>query len=439
MTSTYAATPLAATDPQRFALIDVLRGVALLGILLVNFPGAVQSSVDTAVARGIDLFVYRQFYSLFPFLFGLGCAIQLARWKRQANPTELYVRRMVMLFLIGMAHSVFIWSGDILVAYALIGLMLLPLQRVPPRGLLALIVILVVLLIEQPRIWSALEQRELRAEQVEEQVLARALYAERRVTREQAWFGQFTSEASYVRDTARRWSGFSSRIYGLTQVGPLLGTGDGTFGGAGYYSLLGRDLILLFVLGFYVGRKRWLERLTTRRHMIWILLVGGALAATASSMGAIVDLALPEFDRLVYQGTKYGLTLLYVGIVGFLLTARQSISAWLDGFAAAGTMALTTYLTQSLVMTWLFLPYGIGLPRLSYTAALLANITFFFYVQVAFSQWWLRRYHYGPAEWLWRSLTYGQVESNRRLPENDRPITGSTTEATRPAVDPATA
>jgi uncharacterized protein len=114
--------------------------------------------------------------------------------------------------------------------------------------------------------------------------------------------------------------------------------------------------------------------------------------------------------------SDYGVTGFYIAGIAFVASAGRRPEAVLRVLAPAGRMALSNYLIQWLVMLWLVKPYG-SEPDFSTTAALLVNIAFFLLIQVPLSHWWMRRFRFGPAEWLWRSLTYSRVQPFRRAVE----------------------
>ena len=131
---------------ERNPVVDILRGFALFGILLVNFPGSEASRTGTAddvVMKLLTILVSSKFYTTFSFLFGLGFALQFLRAQsRGRRIVPVYIRRMLVLFLIGLGHAVFIWQGDVLMIYAVMGLFLIPLRRCSGKILLSLAVLI---------------------------------------------------------------------------------------------------------------------------------------------------------------------------------------------------------------------------------------------------------------------------------------------------------
>jgi uncharacterized protein len=397
--------PIEAAD--RIASLDVLRGFALLGMLLVHFPGEIGTFlpvVDEMVRAGLVLFAEESFAPIFGFLFGLGFAIQLERARALGRSfVWIYVRRMSILLLIGAVHMVLLSDVDILVQYALTGLLLIPLQRLRASTLLALTVGLLVLQIGEDPIRRMVDRA--RGSSVEEIEAAAQRDADWIAEHEVEWArrGQPSAAApTYRQDVMRRWDLFVTTV--RERVDPRRIPFDGIF--------------FLFVCGLFVGRMRWFEQ--AERHR-------GAFARTAvlGVVVSIVGLALMEafenppaaLDALAFRMANLGPSLAYVAIITFLTTGgRAAGTRPLRVLAPVGRMALTNYLMQSLLVPWAFFPYGLALPEPSATGWLLLNLAFFFAVQVTFSHWWMSRYRLGPMEWVWRSLTLLEPQPMRRTP-----------------------
>ena len=384
---------------ERVTAVDVLRGFALLGILLVNFGGKVGAwlpSMDRAVQTGLDLLVTESFYPLFSFLFGLGLALQLTR-ARGAGLVHLYLRRLLVLFLIGTVHSLLIWDGDILVQYAMLGVLLIPLHRLPSRGVLLVALLLMAFQFGQSRVREAVEGWHSTPERERDRELATGLREER--YRVEGNLELRAEEDGSWRDNLEsRWHKYSRKVN--RYLHPL--------------SALGADYLLLFVLGLYVGRRRLLEQARSHRRGLAVVAVVGAIAA-------LVGNALPrwypdvgaEAELALWMAANYGMTMFYIAGLTVLAARGRRAAQNLSVLGPVGRMGLTNYLLQSLVMTFLFFPYGIGIPDLGATLRLLVDLGFFFLVQVPLSHWWLARYRFGPAEWVWRSLTYGRFQPMR--------------------------
>jgi uncharacterized protein len=391
-------------DGERTELIDVLRGFALLGILLVNFwggTGTVIPRVDEAVSNVLQYAVSGSFYPLFSFLFGLGFGIQLLRARERGGAAALlYLRRMLVLFLIGTVHAVFIWNGDILVDYAALGLVLVPLGRLPDRGLLLLIVVLAGVQIASERVRTAVD--EVRGQDATVRELVNAARGEATAVENNLRRRADDGEASWSTAVFTRWMQYSRRM----EYRPS------------WQNFVFSDILLLFLIGMYVGRKRILERPEAHRRGLLLAAAIALVALTLAHVYRAYDPKWPaEFGMLAWWGQDKGVTILYVVIIALLFSHFARAAAALRIFAAPGRMGLTNYLMQSLVMTLLFVSYGAGLTPLKTTAQLVFSLAFFFLFQVPVSRWWMARFRYGPAEWLWRLLTYGTPQPMLRRPE----------------------
>ncbi len=394
--------PIAATE--RIEAMDVLRGFALLGILLMNlegFVGPVMASATgldpalTGMDRMVDLLVYvlvqGKFYTLFSLLFGMGFAVMSQRAEQAGRPfAGVYWRRGLVLLAFGLIHGVFIWAGDILVMYALCSFLLLAFRPLPyrwyvwlglasylvPVGMMSLMGVMGSLLGGTDG-WNAFV--------AEAAAKTHALIESERVA-----YGSGT----YAEATWQRLKSTGMALSNITMFGFI------AFG----LFLLGA----WFVRSGAMSRPNEFPRLFARLR--WIALPLGLMAMSGS-----VALA-PTMDGVTFDlrtATAFALQMLAnllmcLGYVAWIMRALAS-PVWqrpLGWLAPAGRMALTHYLMQSLVCTWIFYGYGLGyfeqLPRAWHPAFALA----LFGVQVFLSRLWLSRFRFGPMEWLWRSATY---------------------------------
>lgn len=242
-------TPVAAAE--RVELIDILRGFALLGILVVNFWGDSSESarsLDRVVSDALDILVSSSFYPLFSFLFGLGFAVQLLRAReRGTGVVRVYVRRMLALFLIGAFHAVVIWNGDILVMYSILGLLLVPLHRLSNRWLLALAALPLMAGLWGPTTRGFLDR--LGGERTAEAHMLREAASNERNRALQMLPERYeldpgaTRVGSFTSSVAARWRQFQANVRGLFSRGSLL-----------------QDVPAFFFIGFVVGRRRILQR-----------------------------------------------------------------------------------------------------------------------------------------------------------------------------------
>ena len=389
-----AASPRPISPTERIDAIDVLRGVALLGVLAMNVvtifrvsiferflpqkPPA--SPIDSAVETILMLAVDLKALALFSLLFGAGLAIQFERLAKSERRTSLLVRRLVVLLAFGLIHLCLIWNGDILTEYALAGFIVLPFLF-GPRWLLAV---------------AALASL--------------GLYLEMQVFPPPGWWPSTTALRQDVAEATRIYAtgGFldvlAFRLRELPLFVPL------------HFFIFPRT-IGLFLLGAFAWRTGILRN--PPRHLLFSIAAaciglgaalilahaGGLIAGGSIAGGRIRALAEPLGTILLALG--YGAAI--IGIAN--LESGKRLLGWA---APLGRMAFTNYLAQSLIFGWIFYGYGLGLfGRLGVTSALAIGVAVYA-AQVVFSAWWLRRYRYGPVEWLWRTLMYGVAQPMRQ-------------------------
>jgi len=409
---------------ERVELLDALRGFALLGILVMNllaFSGYYELKMagnlatlptyaaDRIVHLMLAAFAEGKFYSLFSLLFGIGFAVQMLRAEQRGDDfVARYRRRLALLVAIGMVHLCVIWAGDILVLYALLGFLLLPLRRYGDRSLL----IGAAALIAAPVLLRAVVIASGGALDPGAPVLALG----ERVDSALFGPGAGTPFISFVAPGG--WLELAKYNLGgpIWRFGEILEEGRA-------FKVLG-----MFLVGFVAARRALYSDLEGNRRLLRRVLIAGlALGLPGSllfawlSVGVEVEFlsALGLAETAAYAVGIAPLALAYAA--GFaLLWTRPAWRRVLRLPAPAGRMALSNYLSQSLVGIGLFYGVGLGLggqvgPTLIVPLALLA-----FAVQVQLSMLWLRRYRYGPAEWLWRSLTYGERQPMRirKLPSS---------------------
>ena len=403
---------------ERIEAMDVLRGFALLGILLMNIEAFVGppigslsgldptlTGVDRIVDAVICILVQGKFYLLFSLLFGMGFAVMMQRATARGHAFAApYLRRTLALLAIGLIHLLLIWSGDILTVYALIALPLLLVFRQVPTGhlpywalgLYALTVLMVAgfsalgALAQLDPGGAAMMQDELKKEAAG---MARLLAAER------AAYGS----GSYGQAAGQR-----------AQDAAVM---------APYILLMGGQILDMFVLGAWFVRSGAIRQPQRPRLYATLRLIAlpVGLGLMSISFWMVPTVAFDRLDLTSGIATVLMLIaspLMSLGYLAWILSVLDAGTAnagarWLRRLAPAGRMALTNYLVQSLVCTLVFYGYGLGyfeqLPRAWQVPFVFA----LFALQVLFSRWWLARYRYGPAEWIWRAVTYLRVPAMR--------------------------
>lgn len=387
---------------NRIVIIDALRGFSLAGIVIVhmveNYIGAPypegsmeavhQGVADYIVDGFIFLFLRGKFFALFSFLFGLSFFIQMNSADRKGQDFKWrFLWRIVLLFGIGYVHHMF-YRGDILTIYALLGLFLIPFYKIPTKYILALAGLI---------------------------FLGLGRYIVFALTGGNNLFmpGEFSPQSPEV-----------AAYFELIKTGSLLEVfaSNATEG-----QLMKMDFQLgvfsrgyltfgFFLLGLVVGRMQYFRdflqhRKLTLNVMWWSL---GIFVVSFGLVGVIFASAGPEvsFDNWRMMLGLTALDLNNIGMTGIILAGfvllyqKAKPGRWLASFAPYGRTALTNYVVQSIIGTALLYGWGFGLLgelRNIYTFLIaLVLIT----IQMLISKWWLSKYHYGPLEWIWRSLTH---------------------------------
>lgn len=395
---------------ERVQVVDVLRGFALLGILLVNMDlfarpaqtilmplDANTGSLDRLADGLIRFFAEGKFYSLFSFLFGLGFAFQLARAEERGTPVRhLYARRLLILLGIGLMHAFLIWVGDILMLYALLGWVLILFRKAKPRTLIIWAVILLLI----PGLFTGLGAAALElGRQASPQAAAQIdrTFAEQRAVYlaeiERAY--RVYAQGNFVEITQQRAYEFSTFL--LT---------SGIF--------MAPSVLAMFLIGLLFGRRRIFQMIDAHLPMFKKLLGWGlAIGSIGNLIYAILIPSLPRAEPsfplfVAMLGQAVGAPMLCLFYISALTLLYRS-AVWkkrLDWLAPAGRLALTNYLGQSIICTLIFYGYGLGwFGQVGKAGGLLLALVIFA-SQVLVSNWWVKRFRFGPAEWLWRSLTY---------------------------------
>lgn len=394
----------------RFVVLDALRGFALIGICMANFPefslytfqpAEVASAMPLAAADRVTrfllyLFVDGKFYTLFSLLFGLGFSIILSNAHRRGNSgLPVFYRRMTVLAMIGALHLMFVWSGDILLLYALLG-MVLPLFRNASGRVLLMASAFCLLLPVVIDLSVELAGISLSAPVVDAQWRVCADYG---ITRDN--FGY------WLRDAESYGQVFQFLLQGaLVRVQELV---DGNR----YFKVLG-----LFLMGFYIGRSRiYADIAANGRLLRRVAAYGFAIGLPLSCLYALDCMAGYRFGMTVhtvaYTVSVYPLGFAYAAAFCLLYERQPRLALW-RWLAAPGRMALTNYIGQSVMGAALFygigLGWGAGVGLLDTEVIVVAVLA----VQAVFSHVWLGFFRFGPLEWLWRMLTYGKYFALRR-------------------------
>ncbi|MYC65461.1 MAG: DUF418 domain-containing protein [Acidobacteriia bacterium] len=392
--------PVAQT--ARIDSIDVLRGFALLGILVMNIQlfAMPQAAYFNPTAygdlTGANLWVWvagrmladQKFMTIFSMLFGAGIVLMAGRAEARGESRRLHYRRMGLLLVIGLLHGHLLWPGDILFLYAVCGMLVYPLRRQPPGRLLVLGTVLVgvasaflvVSGLSLPH-WPGEERAEFLAEvwqptpaMIDAEVGAyRGEWLDQQPVRSKAAFGFETVVLL---------------TWGLWRAGGLM--------------LIG---MALFAQGVFSARRLF-------RFYATLIALAIAIGLPVQGYGISLDFerGWPAWSFFFgVQFNYWGSLVVSLGYVGAVMLAcqRPALRRFTRPFASVGQTALTNYLLQTVICTTMFYGHGLGwfgsVDRVG-QAGVVASV---WAAQLIASSLWLRRYRFGPAEWVWRSLTYG--------------------------------
>ncbi|QGQ46533.1 DUF418 domain-containing protein [Metabacillus sediminilitoris] len=389
---------------SRIIQLDIIRGFALLGILLVNMssfhsPDIIKSyyglpnnyqGLEKFISIFFTLFIQMKFYPIFAFLFGLGFYLFFLHTKRRTT----FIKRMLFLLLLGLSHLVLIWHGDILHTYSICGLILLLFYRLPSRkilycsiGLLSLyhFLLLVSAFLPLSSTWDS----DFIANKISE-------------------YTTIYKEASYT-----DWLYYRFQV----EVLPILNQLPITI-----IPILGS-----FLLGLYVGKKEMYIENEKNHHFItsclkWtfmtslpIVIVNGLILTSIIHIGQADQQLISHFFSSV---SGLSLSIFYMSSL-FILCSYPKWLKLLLPFGFVGKMALSNYLLQSIVSIGFYRLFHLY-EKVDLIEGTLISLVIFS-SQLVFSYFWLTYFHYGPAEWLWRTLTYGQImplKKGRKLTKN---------------------
>jgi uncharacterized protein len=391
------------TLSERILFIDILRGMALFGILAANMRAffapldiydrinvLYTARADVVAQAFINAFIQGKFISIFSFLFGMGFAIQMSRAEaRGARFMGFYPRRLAALALFGLIHGALIWAGDVLLTYALSGTLLLLFRKRQQKTLLW---------------WAG-------GIFVMPMVVATTFLGLYFSRFHRPWMDPKPPNLNKIHAVINIYAHGSVRqifVQNLVEFKQELPT-----------QLFSFYALALFLLGLWVWRSGIVQRLeqyrpTLKRVCAWCLPVGLIISTYSATVIAIMPPGRVSlwgfFARVLWFPGAHILAAGYVSGLA-LIFLREDRRRLLVPFAAVGRMALTNYLMQSVLCTLFFYHYTTGLYGRIGPAIGLVPTVVLYTAQVWFSNWWLGHYRFGPMEWLWRGMTYGKLPS----------------------------
>jgi uncharacterized protein len=375
-------TPTAGANPQRLESIDILRGLALFGVLSVNLVTEFRVSIfeqfltepgeSSLINRAVIQFVHHglelKAFALFSLLFGVGMAMQFERLSHTGRPLYWLTRRLVVLFSFGLIHLLLIWNGDILTEYAVAGLLVLPLLLASRKVLGFIAAALFILYLSLPSLPIPVSWPD------------------------QDWIIHHVAQAN---ETYRAGTWFQVMQFSLRELPDLLPL---------HVYIFPRTLGL-FVLGILAWRSGIFSRPEKYKGKIV------SLVCVVGATGAAITFA--KEPAVISTMAPVCLALAFTGAVLYAVEFTPA-RTFLHSFAALGRMAFTNYIVQSLIFGLIFFGYGLGQFGSLRPAPVFALGIAVYFAQLQLSKFWLSNYRFGPIEWCWRTLMYGQLQPMRR-------------------------
>jgi len=358
---------------------------------------------------------------LFSIMFGAGTVLLMERLTAKGlgiRAADIYFRRTVLLLLFGFVNAwVFMWHGDILYHYAIVSFLVFALRKTKIKILL--MVVLALMLVETGKEVLTHMERTEQAAAYNTAIEKQESGAELTAADNQAIraYGRFTNYEPRIRggnaEIERVRSGFEGSYAVRARWNKL-------FESVIFYDFFFMDVLLMMLMGVVLYRKGWLTNERSKADYAKVMLVGLAIGWTlrylrisAVYTATGTDPLAVSFWSMFHSVDRMALTLGYMALIQFVV--KMGVLQWLfKGFAAAGRMALSNYLMQSIICAFLFLGFGFGL------YGQLRGIEHYYVVlavmvaSILWSVWWLKHYRFGPFEWLWRSLTYGKKQPMKR-------------------------
>lgn len=416
-------TPIQHTE--RALILDVLRGIAILGIFLNNifaFTGygflttEMKQNYSTYKADFIvsflqTTFVEGKFYSLFSLLFGIGFSIILIRNEQKGiNALKVFYRRLFVLLIFGALHIFLLWENDILLLYALIGFVLPLFRKCSDKTLLiwagvfilSPIAIDIIKLLVQANAGAFLQK------------IAEGIDKGNGLPIDDGWRTYLFNEGSEWHE----WRNWQESVF-FHRYSYLLNSNR-------IPKVLG-----MFLIGFYVGRKMMYQhlqqyKLLFKKLMFWGFVIGIpaclAMAWFERDEKSIYSSAWGLVDTSFYALGVAPLCLAYVSAI-CLYWIKTGGKNWLLIFAPVGRMALTNYLLQSVVAIVIFYGVGFGWGQEMGPVYFIPISVGIYILQVIFSHGWFKYFQYGPLEWVWRQLTYGKrLPLRKKIADNKKAL-----------------
>jgi uncharacterized protein len=435
---TITAQPRPVSKAERVQTIDVIRGVALLGILMMNIPGfGIDNGAFNSVLSGshknadfktfvvIETFFSGTMRGLFSMLFGAGMILFTMNKKEIPGGTtvaEYYYRRLLWLVLFGVLNAyVLLWPGDILFYYGLLGMILFPFRKMRPKWLLLIGILCFGIGILKTMLWYP-ELSNTRATYLE--AIAAEKDNKKLTDKQQEAKTQWLEiEKGQKPDTARTNKNIRKMHSGYPTIFTYFIPDNANNETWGTYHGLWDMVSMMFIGMALFGWGFFSNKVSTSTYIIGVLIgysIGIAIGLTIvfkgylgwfNNLGPYIDqYRVPHW--VLGDIRRFFLCIGHASLI--MLIFRSRIVPWLmSALSNVGQMAFTNYLSQSIICTLIFYGYGFGVYNNLRYYQLYYVVAAIWIFQLIFSTIWLRYYRFGPFEWLWRSLTYWKKQPMR--------------------------
>jgi len=418
---------------ERISSVDMLRGFSLLGILLMNIvsfglPGA--AYMDPTVAGGFtganravwlvnQVLFEGKMRTIFSMLFGAGVVILTSRAEARGGEggiADVYYRRTLWLIVFGLLHAYFLWVGDILYMYGLVGLMLYPFRRL--SGKAVLVAGLATLAVLAPKYYfegKEIASLRVKGEEAEAAAVAGKILTEEQQEARKAWAEKKKELKPGPSELAKEINDHRAGYLTLFKRRAKQVIGWQT---VFFYRFSFFDVAGMMLVGMGLMKLGVFSAACSFRFYVAMAALGYSIGAPLNwhvgmrNLAAGFDPAGLWMNFSAYDLGRLSVALGHIGVV--MLVAKAGVFRWLTSrLAAVGQMALSNYLAHSLICTTIFYGHGFGLFGRLERFELLYVVVPIWVVQLLLSPIWLRYFRFGPMEWAWRSMTYGERQPMR--------------------------
>lgn len=406
---------------ERIPSLDFLRGIAVLGILLINiesfaYPNpwsswqyGYENRIDHQVRFWVYFLTQGKFYTMFALLFGVGFVVFLDRVQRKVeglNVLDIYARRIFWLFIMGVIHSCFIWDGDILYHYAICGLLLLPFRSMKSRSIVfALFLLLAIPLFKSYQNVSKRRDTFQKYSQAASQSSEERSAAEEKTVKN--WENRYAEKTFEYKEVEAPRRTYWEGVEHSFKEGQVL---EGAF----YYDSIIFSSLIVMLVGMLFYRSGIFSDYSAWRFY-WPISIGVLILGLAINAYRYYHWTYLDHEPILefWKGWSFTFPKEILGI-GYILILngvyQKFLKTWkLEWLTAIGRTALSNYIVQSLIQGLLFYGYGFGLHNEFSRVELLGFVIGIWILQIILAQVWLRFYTQGPLEKIWRKLTYGFI------------------------------